>query len=48
MRFTMRDRRLDVYKRQILLYGDKGTGKSSTVKAVANEYADRGLKIIEM
>lgn len=32
----------------ILLYGDKGTGKSSTVKAVAGEYADRGLKIIEM
>ena len=32
----------------ILLYGDKGTGKSSTVKAVANEYANRGLKIIEM
>ena len=32
----------------ILLYGDKGTGKSSTVKAVANEYADRGLKIIQM
>ena len=32
----------------ILLYGDKGTGTSSTVKAVANEYADRGLKIIQM
>nr|WP_300186009.1 ATP-binding protein [uncultured Agathobaculum sp.] len=32
----------------ILLYGDKGTGKSSTVKAVVNEYAARGLKIIEM
>lgn len=32
----------------ILLYGDKGTGKSSTVKAVVNEYADRGLKIIEL
>jgi len=32
----------------ILLYGDKGTGKSSTIKAVANEYADRGLKIIGM
>lgn len=32
----------------ILLYGDKGTGKSSTVKAVVNEYAVRGLKIIEM
>ena len=32
----------------LLLYGDKGTGKSSTVKAVVNEYAGRGLKIIEM
>lgn len=32
----------------ILLYGDKGTGKSSTVKAVINEYAERGLRIIEM
>lgn len=32
----------------ILLYGDKGTGKSSTVKAVVNEYAPQGLKIIEM
>lgn len=32
----------------ILLYGDKGTGKSSTVKAVVNEYAKEGLKIIEL
>ncbi len=32
----------------ILMYGDKGTGKSSTVKAVVNEYADKGLKIIEL
>ena len=32
----------------ILLYGDKGTGKSSTVKAIVNEYAGRGLKIIEL
>ncbi|MDO4174292.1 MAG: ATP-binding protein [Eubacteriales bacterium] len=32
----------------IFLYGDKGCGKSSTVKAIANEYADRGLKIIEL
>jgi len=32
----------------ILLYGDKGTGKSSTVKAIANEYAERGLKIIDL
>ncbi len=32
----------------ILLYGDKGTGKSSTVKAIVNEYAHLGLKIIEI
>ncbi len=31
-----------------LLTGDAGTGKSSTVKAVVNEYADRGLRIIEI
>ncbi len=31
-----------------LLYGDAGTGKSSTVKAVVNEYADRGLRLIEL
>lgn len=31
-----------------LLYGDAGTGKSSTVKAVVNEFADRGLRLIEM
>jgi uncharacterized protein len=32
----------------ILLTGDAGTGKSSTVKAVVNEYADEGLRIIEV
>ena len=32
----------------MLLYGDMGTGKSSTIKAVAAEYADRGLRIIEV
>ena len=31
-----------------LLYGPPGTGKSSTVKAVANEFADRGLKVVEV
>ena len=31
-----------------LLYGDAGTGKSSTVKAVANEYAENGLRLIEI
>jgi predicted AAA+ superfamily ATPase len=32
----------------LLLYGDRGTGKSATVKAVCNEYAPRGLKLIEI
>lgn len=32
----------------ILLYGDAGTGKSSTVKAVVNKFADKGLRIIQM
>ncbi|MBQ3133813.1 MAG: ATP-binding protein [Clostridia bacterium] len=32
----------------ILLYGDRGTGKSSTVKAILNEYADRELRMIEV
>ena len=32
----------------VLLYGDAGTGKSSTVKAVVNEFADKGLRLIEI
>ena len=32
----------------ILLTGDAGTGKSSTVKAVANALWDKGLRIVEM
>ena len=32
----------------ILLTGDAGTGKSSTVKAVVNELCDNGLRIIEV
>ncbi|NYB72969.1 ATP-binding protein [Sedimentibacter hydroxybenzoicus DSM 7310] len=31
-----------------LLYGDAGTGKSSTVKAVVNEFSNRGLRMIEV
>jgi uncharacterized protein len=32
----------------ILLYGDRGTGKSSTVKAVLNMYYKKGLRLIEV
>lgn len=31
-----------------LLFGDAGTGKSSCIKAVANEYYEKGLRIIEV
>jgi predicted AAA+ superfamily ATPase len=32
----------------VLLYGDAGTGKSSTVKAIANEFAPQGLRLVEV
>ncbi|MHB1133805.1 MAG: ATP-binding protein [Chloroflexota bacterium] len=32
----------------VLLYGDRGTGKSSTIKALLNEYAERGLRLVEV
>ena len=32
----------------VLLYGDAGSGKSSTVKAIANEYAHMGLRLVEV
>lgn len=32
----------------VLLYGDAGTGKSSSVKALINEYYDSGLRMIEI
>jgi predicted AAA+ superfamily ATPase len=32
----------------VLLTGDAGTGKSSSVKAIANEYRKEGLRIIEI
>lgn len=31
-----------------LLFGDAGTGKSSSIKAIANQYYDDGLRIIEI
>ncbi|PWM74555.1 MAG: AAA family ATPase [Bacillota bacterium] len=32
----------------MLLYGERGTGKSSTVHAMANRYFGRGLRIVEL
>ncbi|MBD5558743.1 MAG: ATP-binding protein [Clostridia bacterium] len=32
----------------VLLYGDSGTGKSTTVKAVANELGPEGLRLVEV
>lgn len=32
----------------VLLYGDAGTGKSSTVKAIANAFAPEGLRLVEV
>lgn len=32
----------------MLLYGDKGTGKSSTIHAVLNLYAPKGLRAVEL
>lgn len=31
-----------------LLFGDAGTGKSSSIKAIANQYYEEGLRIIEI
>ena len=32
----------------VLLYGDSGTGKSSSIKAIANEYVSEGLRLVEL
>ena len=32
----------------MLLYGDRGTGKSSTIHAMLNKYWSRGLRIVEL
>ena len=32
----------------VLLYGDAGTGKSTSIQAIANEYASHGLRLIEL
>ncbi len=32
----------------VLLFGDSGTGKSSSIKAIINKYYDQGLRMIEI
>ena len=32
----------------VLLFGDIGTGKSTSIKAIVNEYYDQGLRMIEI
>ena len=32
----------------VLLYGDAGTGKSSAIKAIANNFAEQGLRLVEV
>ena len=32
----------------VLLYGDGGTGKSSSIKALLNEYFSKGLRVVEI
>ena len=32
----------------VCLFGDAGTGKSSSIKAILNQYYDRGLRMIEV
>ena len=32
----------------VLLYGDAGTGKSTSIKAILNQFYDRGLRMIEV
>lgn len=32
----------------VLLYGDAGTGKSTSIQAIAGDYADQGLRLIEL
>ena len=32
----------------VLLFGDSGTGKSTSIKAIINQYYDRGLRMVEI
>ena len=36
------------FANNVLLFGDRGTGKSTSVKALLNMFADNGLRVIEL
>lgn len=38
----------DLPSNDVLLYGDRGTGKSSTVKALLTRFSGRGLRLLEL
>ena len=37
-----------IVSNNVLLYGDSGTGKSTSIRAIANEFYDSGLRMIEI
>lgn len=37
-----------IVSNNVLLYGDSGTGKSTSIRAIANEFYDDGLRLIEI
>ena len=37
-----------LFANNVLLYGDSGTGKSTSIHALMHEYSDRGLRLIEV
>lgn len=36
------------FANNVLLFGDRGTGKSTSVKALLNKFADDGLRVVEL
>jgi predicted AAA+ superfamily ATPase len=48
LRFLSASKNGGMAANNILLYGDRGCGKSATVKAVYNEYSGCGLRLVEL
>ena len=38
----------EIQKKKLVLFGDSGTGKSTSIKAIVNEFYDQGLRMIEI